>query len=116
MGRKPKTALLRKCDKCGKPQKPSKFNPDSAWSIEYEPHKTCECGGTFKFLQVPYAEYEAFMKSFRPSNKQAPDRCRDCEHFDGEDLCYLDGHYAISDEQIDEEKPYWCPLDKQTVN
>lgn len=63
MGRKPKIALLRKCDKCGKPQKPSKVNPDSVWAIEYEPNKTCECGGKFHYMQVPYAEYEAFRKS-----------------------------------------------------
>ncbi len=63
MGRKPKNALLRKCDKCGTPQKPSKVNPDSAWAIEYELNKTCECGGKFHFMQVPYAEYEDFIRS-----------------------------------------------------
>ena len=61
--KKPKYALLRKCNKCGKPQKPSKVNPNSAWAIEYEPHKICECGGKFQFLNVPYSEYEEFVKA-----------------------------------------------------
>lgn len=40
---------------------------------------------------------------------EMPQSCNECRFFDGEDLCYADGKYAISDEQI-KRKPGWCPL------
>ena len=40
---------------------------------------------------------------------EMPQSCEECRFFDGEDLCYADGKYAISDEQI-KRKPGWCPL------
>ena len=36
-----------------------------------------------------------------------PTICSECQFNDGEDLCYIDGTYAIIDMQT---KPSWCPL------
>ena len=36
-----------------------------------------------------------------------PHCCSECELFDGEDLCYGDGTFAIADENV---KPKWCPI------
>lgn len=44
-----------------------------------------------------------------------PTTCRECQFNDGEDLCYIDGTYAITDMKI---KTSWCPLidiDKGTI-
>lgn len=60
--RKPQTALLRKCDKCGKRQNPVKVEKN--W-IHYGPNKTCECGGRFCYQQVPYSEYEDFISTIK---------------------------------------------------
>ena len=36
-----------------------------------------------------------------------PKNCLECPFNDKEDLCYIDGTYAISDLKV---KPHWCPL------
>ena len=40
-------------------------------------------------------------------NIKFPQCCSECELFDGEDLCYGDGTYAIGDKN---NKPDWCPI------
>ena len=38
---------------------------------------------------------------------EMPKNCKECTLFDGEDMCYGDGLYAIKDSN---DKPTWCPL------
>lgn len=40
-------------------------------------------------------------------NMSMPDNCYKCPFNDREDLCYIDGTYAIADLMT---KPHWCPL------
>lgn len=61
--KKPKYAILKKCDKCGKPQQPYKIVKDSAFPLHFKTEEKCECGGEFNYKQVPYAEYESFITS-----------------------------------------------------
>jgi len=42
-----------------------------------------------------------------------PENCKKCPFFE-EDVCHIDGKYAISESQA-ETKPQWCPL-KENVD
>lgn len=39
--------------------------------------------------------------------------CKDCPYVIDDDECKLDGKWAISDEQYNEQKPMWCPLEEK---
>ena len=38
-----------------------------------------------------------------------PKSCEKCEFFDGEDMCYIDGTYALNPSRISV-RPSWCPI------
>ena len=38
-----------------------------------------------------------------------PKSCEKCEFFDGEDMCYVDGTYALNPSRISD-RPSWCPI------
>lgn len=38
-----------------------------------------------------------------------PKSCEKCKFFDGEDMCYVDGTYAINPSRISV-RPSWCPI------
>lgn len=42
--------------------------------------------------------------------------CKDCPYVIDDDLCKLDGRWAISDKQYNEQKPMWCPLEKKELH
>ena len=38
-----------------------------------------------------------------------PKSCDECTFFDGEDMCYADGTFALSQSAF-ENRPKWCPI------
>lgn len=38
-----------------------------------------------------------------------PKSCEECVFFDGEDMCYADGTFALSQSAF-ENRPKWCPI------
>lgn len=38
-----------------------------------------------------------------------PKSCEECRFFDGEDMCYADGTFALSQSAF-ENRPTWCPI------
>ena len=38
-----------------------------------------------------------------------PKSCEKCKFFDGEDMCYVDGTYALNPSRISV-RPSWCPI------
>ena len=38
-----------------------------------------------------------------------PKTCDECAFFDGEDMCYADGTFALSQSAF-ENRPKWCPI------